>query len=215
MLLKGLWSLSVCLKKVSSLISKKLPLSHMKRSHCQISSVHTQGLLEKCPTEFVRIATKKFLYARHALALKFTIFMYLQKKTIYLPSVVLENPCWNFSCITKLHQFSSKEHREAKCLQNRNKHTNLIQGWFRALWHHPVFLAVDNYSFPTSFTNKLHTFSTAKRTCTFLSCWTVFCKEAHQAMFLGQLWIAVCCHLPCRRRGWEVWKTSQEILWPL
>lgn len=148
MLLKGLWSLSVCLKKVSSLISKKLPLPCMKRSHCQISSVCTQGLLEKCPTEFVRIATKKFLYARRALALKFTILRYLQKKTIYLSNVVLENPHWNLSCITKIHQFSFKEQREAKSLQNRNKHTNLIQGWFRSPWHHSVFLALDNSSQP-------------------------------------------------------------------
>lgn len=128
MLLKGLWSLSVCLKNVSSLISKKLPRSHMKRSHCQISSVCTQGLLEKRPTEFVRIATKKFLYGRHAIALKFTIFMYLQKKTIYLSSLVPENPHWNLSCITKIRKFSSKDQREAKSLQNINKHTNLIQG---------------------------------------------------------------------------------------
>lgn len=142
----------------------------MKKSHCQISSVHTQGLLKKCPTEFARIATKKFLYARHVLALKFTWFMYRQKKTIYLSGVLLENPRWNLSCITKRHQFSSKEQREAKSLQNRNKHTT----WFRAPWHHSVFLLLDNSSFPIPFTNKCCTFSTAKGTCTLLSWWTVF-----------------------------------------
>lgn len=136
---------------------------------------------------------QKFLYARRALALKFTILRYLQKKTIYLSNVVLENPHWNLSCITKIHQFSFKEQREAKSLQNRNKHTNLIQGWFRSPWHHSVFLALENSSLPTSFMNKCHTFSTAKATCKLLSCWIVFHKEAHARApwFLGR------CVLEC------------------
>lgn len=46
---------------------QELPLSHTKRSHCQISSGCTQRLFEKCPTESIRIATKRFLYAKYML----------------------------------------------------------------------------------------------------------------------------------------------------
>lgn len=61
MLLKGLQSL---LEKSVKPHQQELPLSYMKRSHCQISSVSTQRLFEKRPTEFVRIATKRFLYTK-------------------------------------------------------------------------------------------------------------------------------------------------------
>lgn len=147
----------------------------MKRSHCQISSVCTQGLLKKCPTEFVRIATKNFLHGRHALALKFTIFMYLQKKSIYLSSAVLENPCWNLSCKTKIHQFSSKEQKEAKSLQNRNKHTNFIQVWFRARF----FLHWTTSPSPLHSLTNCTPAAQLKELALFLSCWNVFHKEAH------------------------------------
>lgn len=198
MLLKGLRSLLVCLKKVSSLISKSslCPIwkGHTVKFHQDVHSVSLKNVQQNLSELLPKDSSMQI----HALALKFTIFTYPQKKTIYLSSILPESPQWNLSCITQIHLFLSKEQREAMCLQKGNKHTNfVIQGSLTTL----CFSFSGQLPPPTSYTNKLHTHSTAKGTCKLLCCWTAFCKEAHPRAlwFLSSSGCHSAAHLICHR----------------
>ena len=174
MLLKGPQSLLVCLKKVSSLISKS-SLCPIRKGHTVKFHQYAVSLWKTsngiCQNGYQKIPVCKI----HALAFKFTILMHPQKKKNYLSSILPESPCWNLSCVTK-HLCSYPKNRGKQCAYKRETSTPTF--WFRAPQQHSGFLSVDNNSPPTSFTHKLHTHSTAKGTCKLLCCWTAFHKEA-------------------------------------
>ena len=92
--------------KAPSVPYKKVTLSNFIRKYT-VSIWKTSNRI--CQNCYQKIPLCKI----HALALKFTIVMYPQRKTIYLSSILLESPRWNLSCITKILLFLSKEQREA------------------------------------------------------------------------------------------------------